>query len=198
MSGPQRGSLDQRTGLPPALKVLLDQYPRPLWEGHGNFDGLTRFWLDRHLAFRDLLAALRAETQGFLDNLSDPRVHARRIMQMGNALIEGLHGHHGIEDAHYFPLLARAEPRLESGFALLDADHQALDGKLQALAQGANAHLAALQPGQGAGRAGALAGHKTAGGLLAGLSAFEGFLDRHLTDEEDLVVPVILHHAPRL
>jgi hypothetical protein len=34
--------------------------------------------------------------------------------------------------------------------------------------------------------------------LGAALLRFESFLDRHLTDEEDLVVPVILTYAPKL
>ena len=31
--------------------------------------------------------------------------------------------------------------------------------------------------------------------MVAQLDGFERFLDRHLVDEEDLVVPTILHHA---
>jgi len=40
--------LAQRSRLPDALRVLLEQYPRDMWESHRNFDGLTRFWLERH------------------------------------------------------------------------------------------------------------------------------------------------------
>jgi len=47
--------LRHRKGLPDALRVLLEQYPRALWESHQNFDGLTRFWLERHLMFRRAL-----------------------------------------------------------------------------------------------------------------------------------------------
>ena len=176
-----------RDGLPEALRVLLAQYPRAHWQGHPRFGGLTQFWLERHLGFRQVQAALVAEVQGLLDRAADPARHARKVWRTGSLLIEGLEGHHQIEDAHYFPLLAGLEPRLAAGFALLDADHQALDGHLVGLAGAANAHLAALGQG-GDGRA-------TAGALLGVLDGFGTLLERHLTDEEDLVVPVILHHA---
>lgn len=178
-----------RDGLPDALRVLVRDYPRDIWQGHGNFDGLTRFWLDRHLGFRSLLDQWQAETRRFLDRDAEGRAHATRTLRLGGALIEGLHGHHGIEDAHYFPLLAGLEPRLAKGFDLLDADHQALDGHLTALTDATNAHLRALTEAGDA--------RITGGAVLTGLEGFARFLDRHLVDEEDLVVPVILHHAVR-
>ena len=182
--------LSRRDGLPDALRVLLRDYPRDLWTAHRNFDGLTRFWLERHLMFRQVLDQWQGETRGFLDRAADPRAHARQTARLGGFLIEGLHGHHPIEDAHYFPKLSGAEPRLARGFALLDSDHHALEAELAAMTDTANAHLRALaEPGS--------APRDTAGALLARLDGFAGFLDRHLTDEEELVVPVILHHALR-
>ena len=53
--------LDRRTGLPDALCVLLRDYPRDLWQSHAQFDGLIRFWLDRHALFRTLLGRLDAD-----------------------------------------------------------------------------------------------------------------------------------------
>ncbi|MGY6549792.1 MAG: hemerythrin domain-containing protein [Roseinatronobacter sp.] len=185
-----RTDLTQRAALPDALRVLLDAYPRPLWTSHRNFDGLTRFWLERHLMFRRALAEWQQETQGWLDKGRDAQAHQRRSAQIGGFLINELHGHHQIEDAHYFPTLSAVEPRLVAGFELLDRDHHALDAELAALTDATNTHLQALSDK-------AAAPMKTAGALLERLEGFGRFLDRHLVDEEDLVVPVILHHAPR-
>lgn len=177
--------LEHRQGLPDALRVLLADYPRDRWEGHRNFDGLTRFWLDRHLSFRRLLPMLQTRARAIADATEEP--DPRVLLRLAGGLINDLHGHHQVEDHHYFPLLAQAEPRLEAGFSLLDADHHALDAHLHALADHTNALLRALHEGQPI--------RESAARLDAALTPFGGFLDRHLTDEEDLVVPVILHHA---
>lgn len=181
--------LAQREKLPDALRVLLEQYPRALWQSHQNFDGLTRFWLDRHLMFRRALAQWQDDTQAFLDKGRDARAHGQMTARIGGFLINELHGHHHIEDAHYFPVLSAAETRLARGFELLDEDHHALDGELQALTEAANTHLRRLSQGEGA--------TDSAGAMLQRLNGFGRFLDRHLIDEEELVVPVILHHALR-
>lgn len=179
--------LEHRTGLPDALRVLARDYPRDRWESHRNFDGLTRFWLDRHLGFRRLLTLLQSEAQALQDPGRAP--HPKRLAQLAGTLLNELHGHHQIEDHHYFPRLAAAEPRLERGFALLDSDHQALDAHIHELADRTNAVLASMSQGQP---------HRDAAGRLsAALDPFHTFLDRHLTDEEELVVPVILHFALR-
>ena len=181
--------LEHRQGLPDALRVLLDTLPRSGWEAHPNFSGLIRFWLDRHLMFREVLGRLRTGSALYLDGRADPRRHGAETARYAGFLLNELHGHHGIEDHHYFPALVGLDGRLVRGFVLLDADHQALDGHIHAMAATTNAFL---------GRLGEADARDRGADLDAALARFEGFLDRHLTDEEDLVVPVILTHAPNL
>ena len=186
--------LGTRAGLPDALRVLLRDYPRDIWESHRNFDGLTRFWLERHLMFRRLHGMLTGEAEKYLDAGSDGPGFARQTARLGQFLLEQLHQHHQVEDVHYFPLLSGLEPRLAAGFELLDSDHHALDGHLHALARAATAAVQATGTAP-AGPAGPA--RDAAGALHRQLDGFGRFLDRHLLDEEDLVIPVILHHAPR-
>lgn len=181
--------LETRTGLPDALRVLAETLPRSGWETHPNFDGMTRFWLDRHLMFRDVLERLRSGSEAYLNKGIDPVRHAQETSQYAGFLLNQLHTHHNVEDQHYFPQLQSLDARLESGFALLDADHHALEGHIQTLADTTNAYLqVATQP----------VARDRVGDLHIALAQFERFLDRHLTDEEDLVVPVILTYAPNL
>lgn len=180
-------SLDTRPGLPEALRVLLRDYPRQGWQTDPGFHGLVSFWLERHMMFRQLMARMTDDTQGFLDGRQDPRAFAQGIGRFGGIFVNQLHGHHQIEDHHYFPILRTREARIERGFDLLDADHHALDGILARFVDHANGAI------QGTGGPDPRA---AAGRLLAGLTDLERLIDRHLTDEEDLIVPVILRDGP--
>lgn len=180
--------LETRTALPDPLRLLLAEFPRADWARHGNFDGLVAFWLDRHLAFRQMTADMTAQTQALLNGRTDPQVFALRLARQGSQFLDHLHGHHQIEDAHFFPALSLAEPKLARGFDLLEEDHLAIDRHLAGFVTSANTLLtgwraaATLTP--------------AAGGFLGSLEGITALLDRHLTDEEELVVPVILRHGP--
>jgi hemerythrin-like domain-containing protein len=184
---PEGLALPERAGLPEPLRVLLADYPREAWERDPGFSGLIRFWLDRHMMFREIAARLTDETRAALDGRLAPEHHARVLSRLGGLFVNELHTHHHVEDTHYFPVIARHDARLQTGFAMLDADHHALDAELAAFVERANAAL----------RAEAAARHDAAGRFLDGLEGFAPLLERHLTDEEDLVVPILLRHGDR-
>jgi hemerythrin-like domain-containing protein len=177
-------SLETRAGLPDALRVLLASYPRESWDADPNFAGLVAMWLDRHLYFRRILGAMRADAEALLDRRLDPLAWGPRLSRLGSQFTGHLHGHHQVEDHHYFPLLMARDARLEQGFGILDRDHHALDGHLARFVDEANAALRSLDAEEEL--------RTEAGRFHAGLLRLEGFLDRHLTDEEELIVPVIL------
>lgn len=181
-------SLTARTALPDPLRLLLAEFPRAGWEGHDNFGGLVAFWLDRHLAFRQMTEDMRAQTEALLDGRLDPQIFARKLSRQGGLFLDHLHGHHMIEDAQFFPQLSRAEPRLAKGFELLEEDHLAIDVHLAGFVTSANRLLNAWQD--------PLTLVPAAGGFLGSVAGITALLDRHLTDEEELVVPVILRHGP--
>jgi hemerythrin-like domain-containing protein len=183
---PEALALDRREGLPEALTVLLAEHPRAGWADDPGFAGLVQFWMERHAMFRELSGMLTGEARAAEAGRLDPARFAARLSRFGGLFVQELHGHHLIEDHQYFPVLTRLEPRLERGFSLLDADHHALDPWLARLAERANAAIGAARADRGLGDA--------AGPLAEDLGAFAGLLERHLTDEEDLVVPVLLRH----
>lgn len=179
---PMDDDLATRDRLPANLVTLLADWPRGGWSDVPGFEGLSAFWLDRHLGFRDLISGLRRDAEHMAGGRIDPNRWQGRLLRGGEQLVEGLIGHHQIEDASYFPAMVKLEPRLAHGFDLLDRDHHALDGLLDGFVAQANAALQATDL-----REAALAFH-------ASLHPFERQLIRHLEDEEDLIIPVILKH----
>ena len=180
--------LESRSGLPDALRVLLEDYPREAWEAHPNFAGLIEFWLSRHLMFRELLRRLEGASLTLRDTTgADPRRFASAVSHYGGTLVNQLHGHHQIEDQHYFPMLAAKDARIAAGFELLDADHHALDGHIAAFVEGANTALQALGGDDNP--------TDIAATFLTTSERLKSLLDRHLTDEEELCVPVVLAYG---
>ncbi len=183
-------ALGRRRGLPDALRALLETHPRSSWTAPGRLGPLAGFWLERHLMFREILARLIEEAEAHIDARSDAQRFAVVVARLGRLFAGELHGHHQIEDAHYFPALAARETRLVRAFDILDADHQALDAHLAAFVDGANTALRAIAAQSPAPDA--------SGAFLATLKRFEPFLDRHLVDEEEVIVPILLEHGEEL
>lgn len=177
--------LAHRSGWPEDLRVLMARYPREQWAGHANLGEMARFWLSRHDMFRELAGMIRnIETQfrgGALSAVEFPRLFVPRLQ----FLLSQLEVHHQIEDLHHFPLLRAADERLARGFDVLEADHHAIHADMDRTADTANALLRALS-----GDADRL---RRCGDDYADASAalLKGLI-RHLDDEEDLIVPLIL------
>jgi len=179
--------LDTRGGLPAEWFALLRRHPRDGWQGNARLGMTARFWLDRHAAFRSLGEALEQATQRFLGGGLPPEDFQAFFTPRLQVLLGELNGHHQVEDHHYFPVFRQAEPALAPGFDLLARDHRALHADLYATADAANALLQALARRPDAeGPAAAYA--ETSARLLTRMR-------RHLDDEEDLVIPLMIEHG---
>lgn len=177
-------SLDKRSALPAEFLLILQDFPRAGWQAHPDFNGLAAFWLDRHLNFRALMAQMQADGQKRIDRALPSDEYAQRLQRLGSRLLGELIGHHQIEDTAYFPKLAALEPRISRGFDLLDTDHHMLHDMIDGFAAGANTVLRARDDAQ----------REAVAGFAKTLQRFERMLVRHLSDEEDLVLPVVLKH----
>jgi iron-sulfur cluster repair protein YtfE (RIC family) len=175
--------LDRRTGWPDDLRLLLERYPREVWPGHANLGGTARFWLARHDMFRDLGGALQSATGEFREGRAALPAFRSWFAPRLKFFLSELHAHHRIEDLSYFPLFRAAEPRLARGFEVLERDHAVIHETLARLAEAASPFLRAQDPGGLRALADAYA--RVSDELLSGLV-------RHLADEEDLIIPLIL------
>jgi hypothetical protein len=167
------------------LARRLERHPRALWSEQAS--PTVRFWLEVHDGFKRECVALTMTG----DDYREGRIAARQLAVVAGQRLRGmvghLLGHHEIEDYHYFPTLREAEPRLARGFDLLASDHAQLHAGIDA----ALAALADLTSADASG-AGAAALRHAADIYRRDSDALSRRLVRHLSDEEDLIIPLLL------
>ena len=178
-------ALDTRAGWPDDLRVLADRYPREQWDNHANLGSMARFWLQRHAMFREIASALEDATKAFRAGTATCQDFRAWFPPRLQFFLQQLNAHHQIEDLHYFPVFQAAERALARGFDVLEADHGAIHQSIDATVETANTFLRAA-----ANDAAAL---RTAGDSYSAASdKLMHQLSRHLGDEEDLIIPLIL------
>ena len=179
-----------RTGLPDDQKVLLTHYPREAWGTVHTIGELGRFWIERHDMFRELGGLLVAGVDHLKEGQFDAAGFARWFAPRLNHFLGDLEGHHQIEDMQYFQLFAAADGRLARGFELLEADHLLIHTLLERNSVAANRFYEDLLSGSTQVEYSRDAYAAEAGSLLKGLM-------RHLEDEEDLLIPLLLDQGER-
>lgn len=178
--------IDERTGWPDELKTLLTLYPRDSWRSRGN--AMTEFWLDRHEHFRRDARALARIGEQFREDETSPEELGRLIVPPLQLFLSGLYGHHQIEDLHYFPAFREAHENLAAGFDVLGRDHELLHAGLVEIAETVNDFLSTLRERKDKSTQRATGERYVA----ASVEVFRRLM-RHLDDEEDLIIPIMLH-----
>ncbi|MFN3353971.1 MAG: hemerythrin domain-containing protein [Brevundimonas sp.] len=181
MSDPLK--LGVRTGLPETMRFLLPARPRDTW-GQADLHPTARFWLQMHDGFRAQQAEMGRLTGAVRAGAADAAATHPRLIGLLGGFLQHLDHHHKIESGHYFPQFRAMEPRVAEGLALLDADHDVVHERLETLhGEGLAYHQAVLARSPEARDA-----------LLRfadALDAATPLLDRHLDDEEEIVIPLI-------
>jgi len=175
-----------RDGLPPAIRPTLLEEAKSDWKAHPRFAGKARFFMNIHRQLLDGTHQIARTLESFLDQPGGDlksAVDASRLVPAGKRLIGFVHGHHEIEDHGYFPQFALLYPGLENALALLDGDHKVLNEALH----GAELALKALSATD-------VSRDKVAA-LYTHSAALEKILNRHITDEEEVIIPVFLRHG---
>ena len=179
---------DANKGWPAELAFLLERHPRATWPTAGSAS--VAFWLGVHERLRRDAAGLDAAGDEYRAGRSSPAQLAVIAAPRLRGLVAAMQGHHQIEDFEYFPEFRRAEPRLAAGFDRLEREHAALnrnvDAALAALGELRAAAERAAEPASAATLKLAAQRYVDAAALVS------ADLLRHLHDEENLVVPLLL------
>lgn len=180
--------LGLRNGLPDDLLFILRKYPRDEWREHENVHGMASFWLQRHDMFRELGGVLTNSISDYREGRVNAQGFASFFAPRLQFFLGNLDGHHNVEDHHYFPVFAQAERRLQRGFDILDSDHHMIHNALERNAESANQFLRALQESEDKQRF-------AADHYAEENERLVNMLARHLDDEEDLIIPLILERG---
>ncbi|MHA1547349.1 MAG: hemerythrin domain-containing protein [Alphaproteobacteria bacterium] len=176
----------RRDGLPAAIRPSLLPISRDAWRDHPRFRGHARFLMHIH---RQLLGGAGHLNQGFEELMETPDGELKDALDqsslVGSAdhLIRFAHAHHAIEDHEFFPQIALLYPKLATALALLDGDHRILEAALDSTDSALQDMTADAVT------------HDRIAALHEGARALDKILNRHIWDEEEIVIPVLLEHG---
>jgi hypothetical protein len=185
-------TVDMRNGLPDELLVLLRKYPRDQWANDARLRGLAEGWIQRHNLFRELSVLTGGMTTDLREGRTSPTTFLPLFQRRMGLLLGELDRHHHVEDDYYFPTFAAAAPKLQKGFDILDNDHGVIHGAIHSLGTASHELIAALS-GEVSGRDSDVP--RVAERLAGEIGGFDRTLLRHLEDEEDLIIPLILERT---
>ena len=185
MTDPAPLDLETRTGWPDELSLFLDRFPRETWPPRETIGAVTKFWLDIHDGFRGFAGKLGAATGEFRESRVTPTHFRSWFAPRLDMFLSHLTGHHQIEDYQYFPIFVAAEARLKRGFTVLENDHAVIHAAMDGLVETANGFLRVAPDDADKLRFAGDAYVDASDRLMV-------LLGRHLDDEEDLIVPLIL------
>ncbi len=178
--------IDRRSGWPEELTLLLGRHPRATWAESGS--SVASFWLDRHAEFRRHAGAMQATARDYRNDRKSLEQYVLWTAPRLQGFLGALHGHHQIEDFHYFPVFRELHRQLAPGFDVLAKDHEQLHQNIVETAETFNTLFGLLRSADPS--PAALA--RSAEQYHARADLMFGRLTRHLDDEEDLIIPIML------
>ena len=158
---------------------LYNKLPPDQWFA-ADYAYKTSGWLKVHTNIRKRQRILTQISEAYIDGEFDWAEYRSQILKRINMHILKLHQHHGVEDDGFFPEFIRMYPQLQAGFEILGRDHEYLNALLDKL----QIQNDALAKSEGEDKALAEQLHET-------LVKVTDLLQQHLTDEEDLVIPIL-------
>ncbi|MCG3882084.1 hemerythrin domain-containing protein [Psychrobacter sp. Ps3] len=158
---------------------LYNKLPPDQWFG-ADYAYKTSGWLKVHTNIRKRQRILMQISDAYISGEFDWSEYRSQILKRINMHVLKLHQHHEVEDEGFFPEFVSMYPKLAPAFEILGHDHEYLNELLDKL-QIQNDQLARSEIED---KALAEELHKT-------LVAVTDLLQQHLTDEEDLVIPIL-------
>jgi len=177
-------NVTQREELPHSIKKSLISIERSNWFFHPKYHGKAEFFIQYHEGLMNTSIQILSTLKALLDNPGeDSRIYyeLNKVKVLCYALFANAHRHHMIEDHSYFPMFRKIELKMGAGIDLLENDHKRLSLALDVL-------KSSLQQGLHT------AGYSAIGKLYQSAVEVDNILVRHLSDEEEIIIPIFLKH----
>ena len=158
---------------------LYNKLPPDQWFG-ADYAYKTSGWLKVHTNIRKRQRILTQISDAYISGEFDWSEYRSQILKRINMHVLKLHQHHGVEDEGFFPEFVSMYPKLAPAFEILGHDHEYLNELLYKL-QIQNDQLARNE----------IEDKALAEELHDTLVKVTDLLQQHLTDEEDLVIPIL-------
>lgn len=179
-----------RVGISQALRETLFELPREQWGQNPGFHEEPLFWLQIHRGLLQASATLPEQCKVLLNHPdSDPQGEAFRVIfEFASRLVHHAHQHHHIEDSHFFPLFTQRFPELIHPIMLLDGDHKVLSEVLDDMEQATRLMYAASCDSSRL----ASTSQRLIDNMLASATSLDTLFRRHISDEEEICIPIML------
>ncbi len=158
---------------------LFNKLPPDQWFG-ADYAYKTSGWLKVHTNIRKRQRILTQISTAYQSGEFGWNEYRSQILKRINMHVLKLHQHHEVEDKGFFPEFVSMYPKLAPAFEILGHDHEYLNELLDKL-QIQNDQLARSEVEDKA----------LAEELHDTLVKVTDLLQQHLTDEEDLVIPIL-------
>ena len=158
---------------------LYNKLPPDQWFG-ADYAYKTSGWLKVHTNIRKRQRILVQISEAYISGEFDWSEYRSQILKRINMHVLKLHQHHEVEDEGFFPEFVSMYPKLAPAFEILGHDHEYLNELLDKL-QIQNDQLGRSE----------IEDKALAEELHDTLVKVTALLQQHLTDEEDLVIPIL-------
>ena len=150
---------------------------------------MADFWVQKHAHLLRQSGAIVAANSEYRSGRVTAAQFGSAVAPRLQGFLGELHGHHQIEDFHYFPAFRRSEPRLNRGFDMLGRDHELVHTGIMSIVEAVNGLVSTIRESD---QDNSDAQKRAADGYMAAIELMHSRLERHLADEEDLIIPVML------
>ncbi len=178
-------NVTQRDKLPASIQESLISIERRRWPFHPKYHGKAEFFIQYHEGLRYTSFQILNSLRKLLDNAgekSEIDAELKNIGALCYTLFQDAERHHVIEDHSYFPAFRRIEPKLGAGIDLLENDHKCLSSAFAELKSSLNQSLLINS------------NYSAVGQLYQSAVKVNNILIQHLSDEEEIIIPIFLMH----